>query len=247
MKKLLSFSLSLFVLIAFSATISSCQQSKISSLKRDIKHANAQCPIPLMDIGQIYSIGFDDKNNSIVYNVELTDDYYFNAITDNWANKYNALKSVDKQFIKKLSDINIGMKYRYKYGNQSKEITITANDIKNFFNSPLPDEDLLNQLIEVEKSTFPVVVDEGTTIVDAIIEDNNVICIVEIDEGIYDIDGFITLMTEDEESFKQSVVNDPTLKKNLGIFKRTNTNLIYRYKGNISQKYFDITITPDEM
>ena len=54
-----------------------------------------------MDIGQIYSIGFDDKNNYIVYNVEVTDDFYFNFITDNWAYIYNALKSDDKQFIKK--------------------------------------------------------------------------------------------------------------------------------------------------
>ena len=249
MKKLLSFSLSLFMLVAFSAIISSCQQSKISPLKRDIKHANAQCPIPLMDIGQIYSIGFDDKNNYIVYNVEVTNEYIFKSLTltDNWVHKYNALNSIDKQFIKKLSDINIGIKYRYEYNNQSKEITYTAIDLKNFFNNPPSDEDLLNQLVEAEKSKFPVETEEGITVVNAIIEDNKVIYIGEIDEGIYDIDKFIAFLTENEENFKQRILANPFVKGNFNIFKRTNTSLVYRYIGNSSQKYIEITITPDEM
>lgn len=235
------------IIVAIACFIPSRHSQEIAALKRELTHANAQCPIPLMDIGQIYSIGFDDKNNYIVYNVEVTDDFYFNFITDNWAYIYNALKSDDKQFIKKICDINIGIRYRYEYNNQSKEITLSANDINNILNNPIPDEDLLNQLVEADKSTIPVAVDEGTTFVDAIIEDNKVIYICEIDEGIYDIDEFIAFLTENEESLKQDIMNNLTINQSAALFKRTNTSIVYRYIGNSSQKYIDITITPDEM
>ena len=234
MKKVTSLAISLIAMIAFSAIFTSCQKSPVAQIKQDILSLNDECPLIIGDI-QISSFGFDDEKNLVITNAVISDDAMFNVIQNNYASKSKIIKNFDADLINANNP------------NETKEISMTATEIKNIIDNPIPDEELILQLIENEKSTFPTKIDEGMTIVDALKEGNNAIFICSIDENIYDINTLIDYLRTNEKDFKQELLADPLQKGNFKILKRANTNLIYRYIGDSSQKYIDITITPEEM
>ena len=249
MKKVTSLAISLIAMIAFSAIFTSCQKSPVAQIKQDILSLNDECPLIIGDI-QISSFGFDDEKNLVITNAVISDDAMFNVIQNNYASKSKIIKNFDADLINELVQNDIGMAYTYTNANnpnETKEISMTATEIKNIIDNPIPDEELILQLIENEKSTFPTKIDEGITIVDALKEGNNAIFICSIDENIYDINTLIDYLRTNKKDFKQELLADPLQKGNFKILKRANTNLIYRYIGDSSQKYIDITITPEEM
>jgi len=105
---------------------------------------------------------------------------------------------------------------------------------------------LLENQIYIENSSCPYHIDEGLEIVKVYDDGNNVVYKYRMDENIYNVATF-KYTQSDLKNIMSEGFNDPSMKKQIEIFKSLNKGLVYHYYGDKSGESVKITFTADEL
>ena len=240
------------------------KSEEISDFKRMIERADRDCPIPAA-LGKGEVTGIKLENNSLVY--YLSYDHDFLNVLGNLKNLEKAKEGIIMCFLclngqgqeqgDMLMDLlikeNCGLKVvitesaagRMEYSATVEEIRTLRENIK--LN---PHEALYNLLllgIEAGRISLPIQIDEGMYMTDYQLEADNIVLTITVDEDIYSLENMVQNMDFIKASIIDEALNDPTTKAQFDMCKVSHSELIYRICGNRSCKYFDITITSNEM
>ena len=238
--------------------------SRHSEFARMVDKANRNCPIPVaMGKGAVTHIKLED--GYLTYYLSYSSDF-LNVIS-----RFNNDNKVKEGLLMCFLCLNgqgnnngnllMDLLIRFNYG---LRIVITESATGRFDYKASVDEikslrkkyqfnphealyNLLSLSIEAERSSLPMVIDNGMLMTDYRLEGDNVAIIIQVDEAIYSIDE----MHENSSLIKASMINEginnPDSKALLDLCKVSHTGLIYRMYGNQSNSKFEVEITSDEI
>jgi hypothetical protein len=81
---------------------------------------------------------------------------------------------------------------------------------------------------------------------DVNLDKTRLLYLVECDEDIYDIKTFAEISAELKEELRQNL-SDPMFKHMCKALAKSGRSITYRYRGNVSHRYVDITFTSEEL
>lgn len=238
--------------------LASCENPKLTKLKKTIKEANEACPVNMGMVGTLLSIKFDENENEVKVYFSIDDDITsIDVIRENEQMFMKTLKlsfsdADQKVFLKELIEAGVGMSVIYEGASSGKshKFTFTLDDLKEIYNNPLSEKEINQLYLENEITTtnasLPSVLDEGMELVRMFDDGKNVVYLTLLDEEIYDIDDFKYSWYEAKQSIRESF-GDPILKRFLEKLKSLDKGLVYRYQGKQSGKSCDITFIPEEL
>ena len=235
-----------------------------NSFATQVAKANRNCPIPVGNgAGQISSIKLED--GYLVYNIDYTAQY-FHLLSE--TNNQDEVKEIlmmsilclngqgDGQgnvIINTLIDEGYGMKYVINSNAKGHcEYAVTVEEMKAMRRryQQNPHEALYRVLklqMELERSSLPLMVDEGLLMTDCSLENDNIVITMELDENLYSIADIMINSNEVKEAMLVEAINDPDSKTLLDLCKISHTGLIYKCVGKSSKEVCSISISSDEI
>lgn len=247
-------------LVAMMLAFTSCGNSKVSQLKKEVNKFNATLPQSLGSLGDITSITFDDKDNLLVMTCMINDDFMTFEDWERTDKKANmrAFKAMFTEYPLKglgemLCDVNAGLAIDYKWrrSGDSMRLTISADEIRDVIENPMSEdqksEAIIDNFITNTLSECPIEVEEGMVIVNVFDDGENVMYICEVDEDLYDMDLIEGSKSEIKSSIKSEMNSDPTMKQVFNALKMANRGIGYRYIGNITGQTVDIILPQNSL
>lgn len=156
----------------------------------------------------------------------------------------------DKNIIKSFTLSGYALKCQFKGSSSTKAMSLdVSNDmLKN--NKPLTQEQIIENLVEIDRSTMPQTVDQVTQVVDFTLEKDNIIYVYEIDETHFDISKI-----ENDNNYKENgkMVIGNELRNNTltgvlyKLVARSGRGICHRYIGKNSQKTVELTFSNAEL
>lgn len=256
MKKLLFF-LSI-VAVILCVTLTGCENENVKTLKREIEAADEQCPVNMGMMGDMLSMKYDEKTKEVQVYFSMHEDMLsIEALKNNEQMALQSMKlSFSKREQKELLDLMIkaesGLSVIYKSAStgQTFKVNLSVDDLKEIRDNPMTDEEinkmLLENLLAIENSICPHVVDEGLEMVKAYDDGENIVYACRVDEDMYDISALKYAQDEIKQNMRE-MFNDPSMKKELGIIKSLDKGFVYHYYGETSGESVDIVFTNDEL
>ena len=238
--------------------------SQHSEFSRMVDRANRDCPIPVaMGKGAVTQIKLED--GYLTYYLSYSPDF-LNVISR--LNNDNKVKEgllmcflcVNGQG-NNQGNLLMDLLVRFNYG---LRVIITESAIGRFDFKASVDEiktlreryqlnphealyNLLSLSIEAERSSLPMVIENGMLMTDYRLEGDNIAIIIQVDEDLYSIEKMHEKRSTIKESMIEESINDPDSKALLDLCKVSHTGLIYRMYGNQSYSSFEVEITSDEI
>mgnify|MGYP007069865726 CR=1 FL=1 len=233
-----------------------------NSFESQIEKANRDCPIPIMKgKSEVSAIKLED--GYVTYYLSYDDSYDDNLakIHNNPSMKEGFLCSflcmnaqqngLGDMFMDKLIEENTGIKIVInKTKSNEFECKMSPSEITQFrekfkLNPHVALYNILKLNVESNREQLPMEIDEGMTMTDYELEDDNIVITMIVDENLYEIESF----QENAELIRESMVDegqyDPESKALLDLCKVSHTGLIYRTIGNITKKKVDVVISSD--
>lgn len=235
-----------------------------NSFAYQVAIANRGCPIPLaLGKGAVNSIELRD--GYLVYKISY-DKEYVHILTD-LEDEKTAKEGIMLSFLcinaqglnqgNMLMDVliaeNCGLKMIVtESASGYHEYTATVEDIKEFSKKiKLNPHEALYRIIEIsieaEREQLPIVLEEGVTMTDYRLEDENIVVVIEMDEKMYEMEALYGVRDEIKKSLSQDILSDPTTKSMFDMCKVSHTGFGYRYIGKQTGRYFDIIFSSDEI
>lgn len=235
-----------------------------SEFAKQLELADKDCPMPVA-LGKGQVTGIKLKDNYVVYYCKYGKD------SDNWMSYLDnddkvkdALLScfllVDGQgnnqgsrSLDLLIRLDLGLKFVITESSTGyHEFEVPVNDIKRFRQAyQLNPHEALNRIlslfVESQNSALPLQIDEGMTLTDFKLDENNIVINCELDESLYSISAMRSNKTLLKSSFIEGCLNDPELKSCFDLCKVSHTGLIFSYVGNSSHDKCVITIPAEEI
>lgn len=165
---------SLSVLLFYMLFVSSCGNSKVERLKREIVAADASCPISSGVMGDIVSMKYDEKKNVVVWNYAIHQDYAepfmleenHMYIKDNLRIGFQNKDS--KLIVSMIYDAGASLKFIFKSNLTGKTIDLKMSnkELGDILKAPdmTPKERaqiLMNNGLIIQNATCPIKSDEG--------------------------------------------------------------------------------------
>ncbi len=235
-----------------------------SEFAKMVERADRDCPIPAA-MGKGAITGIKLENGYVTYYLSYEPNFYnvLSRIQNDIKTKESLLMCflcVNAQgnnqgdyLMDALIDMGYGLRVVITESAAGQfELSASVDDIKKLREKYKlnPHEALYNLLtisIEAERTSLPLVLDEGMVLTDYRLEGDNIVLVIQIDENIYSIDE----MHANKEIIKASMINEglsqPESKAMLDMCKVSHTGLIYRMYGNSSRKKFEVELTSSEI
>ena len=253
---------SIFVIFCIFA-MTSCGGSKMSKLgekmnddeiKGLVKELNENCPVDYITFNAI-NFKSDDKNLEVFYTVNedilRLDKCDQQTVYDTWRmHCIDGASDKDKALIKTLILSGYGMKCNFTGSKSNKKVSFEVSNEQLKNNKPLIQEELINNLVALTKSTFPKAVDQITQIIDFKIEKDKLIYVYEIDESNFDISKIGS-----DENYRENgilVIGNELRNNNLTgvLYKsviRSGRGICHHYIGKNTGKTVDIDFSNIEL
>lgn len=247
-------------LMAMMLAFTSCGNSKVSQLKKEVSKFNASLPVSMGSLGDITSITFDENDNMLVMSCMINDDFMTYEDWEKSDKRANmrSFKALLNEYPLKglgemLSDVNAGLAidYQWRQSGKTMRLTLPADEIKETIENPMSEEQksqaILDTFISGAVAECPSEIEEGIFMVNVFDDGENVVYVFDVDEDIYDMDLMKESAAEIKSNIKANIMSDATftqLAKNLKVAHR---GLEYRYIGNISGETMNIVFPENSL
>ena len=154
-------------------TATSCEDGNVTKLKREVAVANASCPVSLGIAGDLVSIKYYDKDNTVLLyysvNEELSGGIFLKKNKEVMQKQFRLLFSNPEsaEMLKDIVNAKAGVTIVYKAPSTGKTVkySLSYEELKEIKNNPLSSQELNRMIIEtkveVENSRCPFKSDEG--------------------------------------------------------------------------------------
>ena len=220
--------------------LSGCENANITKLKREIKVANASCPINFGSAGDLLSIKYQENENRVLIYISLNEDIAGHVFLKH--NKANMQRQVRLIIYKESST------------GKTVKTALSFEELQEIKRDPLTDLEVNRMLIEnniaMQNAACPMPVAEGMKETKVAIVDNYLVYYIEMDEKMYDMKalksdyGALKVSMQDELN---NLYNDLSGQRELQLLTLSGMDLIYRYYGNIGKEYVDVVFTSEEL
>lgn len=242
--------------------LASCENANVSKLKKEVVTANAGCPINMGIGGDLLSIKYQEKENRVILyysiNEELGGALFLKKNKDKMQQQFRLSfsKSESQQMLKDIVNAKASLMMIYKAPSTGKTVKfeLPYEELKEMRANPMSDSEIqrltIENKIDVENARCPYKADEGTMTTKVALVDNYIVYYYEMDEDIYDMKELKYLQSEMKENVRealQSMRNDFTMQNELKMLVNQNIGYQYRYYGNKTKEYVDVTFTPEEL
>lgn len=225
---------------------------------RGIESANKNCPIDIANgLGSVDSIKLVNDYVTFYASYKTLNPLFkegdMNKIKEALVS-YVLTEDKSKKLVNMILDENCGLKMVATEANENNKTTVTIplDELKkirdDYYDNPQKtSRKTIEMQLKAEKASLPMIIDEGMTMTDYILEDNNVVFIIKIDESLYSMNDF----KKSKDLMKSAIINeglqDPQAQIMVNLCKSANMGLVYRMIGNRSNKKINIEISSDEL
>lgn len=249
------------ILIAL-VSLTSCEDGNVTKLKKEIAVANASCPVCLGIAGDLVSIKYYDKDNTVLLyysvNEELSGGIFLKKNKGVMQKQFRLLFSNQEsaEMLKDIVNAKAGVTIVYKAPSSGKTVkySLPYEELKDIKNNPLSSQELNRMIIEtkveVENSRCPFKSDEGMVTAKVAIVDDYIVYYYEMDESMTDIKEMKRKQSQYKEYMAgelKKLRRDPTIQRELQMLVPLGMGYQYRYYGNKSKEYVDVIFTPEEL
>ena len=242
--------------------LSGCENANITKLKREIKVANASCPINFGSAGDLLSIKYQENENRVLIYISLNEDIAGHVFLKH--NKANMQRQVrltmsgkaPRDLLDDIINAKASLMIIYKESSTGKTVktALSFEELQEIKRDPLTDLEVNRMLIEnniaMQNAACPMPVAEGMKETKVAIVDNYLVYYIEMDEKMYDMKA----LKSDYGALKVSMqdglnnlYNDLSGQRELQLLTLSGMDLIYRYYGNIGKEYVDVVFTSEEL
>lgn len=254
-------SLFLSIIIAL-VSLTGCEDANVTKLKKEIRSADAVCPISYGLGGDLISIKYHEKDNMVLMyyslNEEMSSHVFLKQNKDNMLKQFRLSLSHDnsRQMLKDMVNAKASLMVIYKTPSTGKTIkfSLPYEELKEIKDNPLSETEVKRMILEnsvaMQNSAMPQKVDEGMVQKKVAIVDDNLVYYYEMDEDLYDIKALKRMPTELKDGIREelkSMRRDPTIQRELQMLNSLGMGYMYRYYGNKSKDYVDVVFTSDEL
>lgn len=249
------FFLSFVTLCCLILSLNSCNNKPLklgermsdSEIEQLVKELNENCPVSYTLLS---ATGYKHNGKTIVIDYVVDEDVIsYDNLTDKTLYSIWRLCCIDeasladKDIIKSLGLSGYGIKCQFKGSKTQKNMTLdVSNDkLKNY--KPLTQEEIIENLVEIDRQAIPRAVDPVTQIVDFKVEKENIIYVYEIDETDFDISKI-----ESDSNYKENgrdVIGNELRSNTLTgvlykLVARSGRGICHRYIGKNSGKVVEL-------
>lgn len=257
--KRLSFLIAILVALV---SLTGCEDTNVKKLKKEIHAADAVCPISFGLGGDLISIKYHEKDNSVLMYISLNEEMSSHVFLKQ--NKENMLKHFrlsmlhdsSQQMLKDMVNAKASLMVIFKTPSTGKTIkfSLPYEEMKEIMDNPLSEMEVKRMILEnsvaMQNSSMPMKIDEGMVQTKVSIVDDNVVYYYELDEDLYDIKAMKNMPTELKDGIREELKNmrrDPIIQRELQMLNALGIGYMYRYYGKTSKDYVDVTFTSDEL
>lgn len=237
--------------------LAACGQKE--QLKKAVEEVNKQCPIDMGASGKVESVTYDGKN--VVYTYVLQAGIFnMDAVKAN----SDALKSVIAsglrnpakdldEMLRLTIDTRSGLKYVYRDGSSGEEVdcVISTEELQALLDSDLTEEESnrrnLKELVDITNLSFPMEVDEATTVEKLSIEGDWVVYDYTVDEEVVSIDLLEKNKAQMKESLKTNISSGMDVRQFAQTCLDCDKGILYRYKGEKSGNTAVVSFSVDDL
>ncbi len=242
--------------------VTSCQDGNVTKLKKEIHAADAVCPISYGLGGDLISIKYHEKDNTVLMyyslNEEMSSHVFLKQNKENMMKQFRLSLSHDnsQQMLKDIVNAKASLMVIYKTPSTGKTIkfSLPYEELKEIKNNPLSETEVKRMILEnsiaMQNSSMPMKVDEGIVQTKVSIVDDNLVYYYEMDEDIYDMKALKKMPAELKDGIREELKNmrrDPTMQRELQMLNALGMGYMYRYYGKTSKDYVDVIFTPNEL
>ena len=253
----------IFALLLSFIFMASCENGNVTKLKREIRSADAMCPINYGLAGDLISIKYHEKDNTVLMyyslNEEMSSHVFLKQNRDNMMKQFRLSLSHEnsQQMLKDIVNAQASLMVIYKTPSSGKTIkfSLPYEELKEIKDSPLSEIEVKRLILEnsvaMRNSSMPMKVDNGIVLTKMAIVDDNLVSYFEIDEDEYDINALKKIPEEQRKGeMREELKNmhkDPTIQRELHILNALGMGYMYRYYGKASKDFVDVIFTSEEL
>lgn len=254
------------VLLALCVSLAfwSCGNESIDKLKREVETINEDCPISLGSMGDLINMKYEEDQNNVVVNTVINGELLSisdlkktkDLIRENMGLllKDDELSDLMKAVIE--AEASLEFVYRDPKADDSFELKLSAEDLREIDQAPEMDEDERNELllknqVEQENSRCPYTVAEGMEMVEVELNGSLLVYHCEVDESMYNISYFREAYSDVKsgivEYLRQSLTSDEAASYQIVLLRNLGIGICYRYIGNMTGEYVDVEVSPSDL
>lgn len=241
----------------------SCENPDITKLKKEVEQTNAYCPI---------NGGINGDLLSVTYNKDLNDVKFYWSMDEElgsvmllkqnkeyiYSNMKLLLQNSKSNILFKdivAAKANLTLVYKTSSSGKTIKFNLSNEELEKIYNSPPMNKTDISKLtiansIAIQNEACPQKLDEGMYIQKVEIVDDYLVYYCSLDENIYSITQLKKSVIEVNQGVReyfQSMLNDPSMKRDIENLILLKIGCQYRYYGKTSKKFIDVKISPDEL
>lgn len=240
----------------------SAHEKQIKKLKKEIAEVNAVCPINVGIAGDVISMKYDDKSNTVsVYyavNEDISGHLFLNQNQENMKKQLRLLFS-HKEGLPIIKDIvkakaSFSAKYKAISSGKTVEFTLPYAELKDMVDHPLADNEInrmiLDNSVVMQNASLPSDIGDGMTVTKVEIVGDKVIYHTKLNEDLISV----KLLKNKSKEFKmvleeyfKSMREDQAFQRDFNMMYSLGLGYTCRYFGDKSKDSVDITFSADEL
>lgn len=257
--KNISFIISLFIALI---SMTSCENSNVTKLKREVTSLNAMCPISAGISGDFLSIKYNEKDGNVYMyfasNEQFGSQFFLKENRENVLTNLKLMFQQDssREMLNDMVNAKAGLVITYKMPSNGKtaRFEISYEELKELKENPMSEHDrnviIMQNKIANENNRCPYEIEPGVKVVKTAWVNDNIVYYYQIDEDMFDFKEWKKASSEIrsniEATFKE-LRGDPTMQSEVQMLKEEGVGYHYRYYGSKSKDYFDIIFTSDDL
>ena len=249
------------ILIAL-VSLTSCENGNVKKLRQEIAVANATCPVSYGIGGDLLSLKYHEKDNTVLMYYSINEEYgshvFLKKNKENMLRQFRLMLSNKdaQQLVKDMVNAKAGITVIYKTPSTGKttKLSLSYEELKDIKDNPLSENEIQRQVIEnkvaIENSGCPTKQGEGMYLTKVAIVDDNVVYYCEIDEDLFNVKEMKKAQSQMKDGIREYLIQsrqDPTMLRELQLLTSLGMGFQYRYYGSKSKDYVDVIFTPEEL
>lgn len=249
----------MFVVLALSSACLDAQGNK-NRLRQEIARANEDFPSETPGVGRIDSVGLVDDDNVVAYYLTVHEGSAMLSLDVMKANAdivkrkmINSALAGNRKTLELFKRYQVGLRYIFSEENTEKKVIvdIPLEEIAHALEQELSKTEAANLALKddlfMSKQALPMQVQEGLTIVDYILDDNQLVYVIDVDEDAFPISAGFDKNVAKEGVMEGLSAQPAGMTSTMDNLVKTARGLTYRYVGNKTKTQIDIEITTLEL